>query len=113
LSLTKVAILLLYIHIFTLMWVRRAGQIILAIVIVTSLWAVAATLTACIPLQAFWDPSIRPSFCQPYQVWWGNTGLHMVTDFLIFLLPLPAVWKLRLPLKQKVILFGVFALGFL
>jgi hypothetical protein len=35
-----------------------------------------------------------------------------VTDFLIFLLPMPVVWTIKLPRRQKFILSAVFGFGF-
>jgi hypothetical protein len=39
--------------------------------------------------------------------------LNIFLDFVIILLPLPTVWGLRLPKKQKRALIAVFMLGFL
>lgn len=46
-------------------------------------------------------------------MWWGNAILLLVTDFVVFLVPLPAVWTLRMARKQKYMLLGIFGLGFL
>ncbi|KAK1829511.1 hypothetical protein QBC39DRAFT_125812 [Podospora conica] len=111
---SKLSILFLYIHIFTYKWARLAGQVLMAIVILTSVFMLVATVTACIPLEAYWNFFIpRESvYCHPQGYWWANTGMHMVTDFLIFLLPLPVVWGIRLPRRQKFMLFSIFGLGF-
>ncbi len=74
LALTKISILLLYLTIFTFQWTRRACWIVLAIVIITNLWATATTLTYCIPLQATWDYRVKARFCQSQEAWWANTG---------------------------------------
>ncbi|KAF2174994.1 hypothetical protein K469DRAFT_703488 [Zopfia rhizophila CBS 207.26] len=42
-----------------------------------------------------------------------NAGLNIFTDFLIVLLPIPAIISLQLPRKQKIGVGLVFALGFL
>ncbi|KAK3693354.1 hypothetical protein B0T22DRAFT_496179 [Podospora appendiculata] len=109
---SKVSILLLYIYLFTFKWARLAGQILLGIVLVSHAYMVATTFTACIPLQSYWDFTIPKQYCHAQAVWWSNTGLHMTTDYLIFLLPMPVVWSIMLPRRQKFILFGVFGLGF-
>ena len=109
----KMSILLLYLQIFTHFWVRRATQVILALVVITNIWSVVVTLTACIPLAAFWDLSIQGAYCHPVSFFWANTGMHMGTDYLIFIAPLPAIWGLTLPRRQKIVLVGIFALGFL
>ena len=110
---TKISILCLYLHVFTYQWVRRAGQVILGIVIVTNIYSVIAIFLACVPLQAYWDYRVPSTYCHRQSIWWSNTGLHMATDFLIFLLPMPVVWRLKLPARQKYVLFGIFGLGFL
>ncbi len=113
LGFSKISILLLYLHIFTFQWVRRAVQLVLVIVILSILYTLIAVFTACIPLQAYWDISITDKYCHPQTVWWANTGLLMTTDFLIFLLPMPVVWTLSLPRRQKYALVAIFGMGFL
>jgi hypothetical protein len=39
--------------------------------------------------------------------------INIVVDFVLILLPLPTVWSLWLPLRQKCALSAVFMLGFL
>ncbi|KAK4129796.1 hypothetical protein N657DRAFT_653079 [Parathielavia appendiculata] len=107
LACSKIAILLLYIHLFTFKWARLAGQALLSLVVLSHLFMAAVTFTACIPLHSYWDFTVEKRYCHPQSMWWSNTGLHMVTDFLIFLLPMPIVWTLNLPRRQKLILSAV------
>ncbi|KAK3900077.1 hypothetical protein C8A05DRAFT_17579 [Staphylotrichum tortipilum] len=113
LAFSKLAILLLYIHLFTFKWARVAGQVLFGIVVVSHLYMALVTFTACIPLNSYWDFTVPKKYCHPQSVWWSNTGLHMVTDFLIFLLPMPVVWTIKLPRRQKLILSAVFGFGFI
>lgn len=39
--------------------------------------------------------------------------LAISTDLLIFIVPIPAIWPLKLPRRQKVVLVGIFTIGFL
>ncbi|KAI9702567.1 MAG: hypothetical protein M1836_001047 [Candelina mexicana] len=45
----------------------------------------------------------------------GNTqgGVNVASDFYIFCLPIPAVWKLQLPLRKKLGVLATFATGLL
>lgn len=116
LAFSKLSILFLYIHIFAFKWARLGGQILMGIVIVTTIWQLGVLATACIPLAAYWDykiPMTQQVYCHPQNLWWSNTTMHMVTDFLIFLLPMPIVWNIMLPRRQKFILYGVFGFGFI
>ncbi|EXF74152.1 hypothetical protein CFIO01_08783 [Colletotrichum fioriniae PJ7] len=77
----------------------------LSVVIISFIW--------CIPLEGFWDRSV-PAKCLPQQVLFYLFGAcSIVTDILIFLLPLPALIQLKLPRTQKLYLLGIFSLGFL
>jgi len=69
-------------------------------------------MTLCIPLQAYWDSSIHGD-CKPISYMWAAIGLHIATDFLIFLIPIPVVWSMIIPIRQKIGLILIFALGFL
>ncbi|KAL1843194.1 hypothetical protein VTJ49DRAFT_2745 [Mycothermus thermophilus] len=112
LSLTKVSICLLYLTIFTFEWAQRASWVVLFIVVASNLTAFVSTLTYCLPLEAAWNPAVEPWFCHSDEMWWANAALAIVTDFLIFILPMPFLAPLKLPRRQKVIVVGVFAIGF-
>ncbi|KAK4223447.1 hypothetical protein QBC38DRAFT_487658 [Podospora fimiseda] len=110
---SKISILLLYIHLFTLRWARLAGQSLLGIVVLSHLYMILVTFTACIPLVSYWDFRVTKKYCHPQAVWWSNTALHMITDFFIFMLPMPVVWGIQVARRQKLVLMGVFGFGFL
>ncbi|KAM0328593.1 hypothetical protein ACHAQA_005001 [Verticillium albo-atrum] len=89
---TKVSILCLYIRIFTYQGVQLLSKILLAIVVVSHTWIIVSILTT-------------------FHVFWANAALNMTTDVLIFLLPLPVIFRLRIPRRQKLILYLVFLLA--
>lgn len=111
----KVSILCLYIRVLTYDYIRLAAKILLGIVLFSHAWIFAAILTTCVPLNAFWDHLARDQgtyYCHPGSVFWSNFGLHVGTDFLIFLLPLPVIFRLRVVRRQKIGLCIVFLLAF-
>ncbi|KAB5531355.1 hypothetical protein GE09DRAFT_383598 [Coniochaeta sp. 2T2.1] len=116
LTFTKISILLLYKRIFTYPgWIKRTIKIVLFVVMAIGVWLIASVCTACVPLEAFWNwwiVFVRPTYCQPPNLWWANAGLHISTDVVIVLLPMPVLSTLRLPRRQKLAVMGVFALGF-
>ncbi|KAF9877143.1 hypothetical protein CkaCkLH20_05409 [Colletotrichum karsti] len=115
LTLTKVSILLLYIRILTYDLVRLLGKVLLGVVLVSHTWIIVSILTTCIPLSAAWDydPANPPVYCHPVPVFWVNAMLHLLTDFMIFMLPLPVISSMSLPRRQKMGLYFVFCLAFL
>jgi hypothetical protein len=109
---SKTSILLLYIHALVHDYTRKATYVALAIVTTYNLWGLGMYATMCVPLAKTWDPSI-PGTCHPWKVWWALTYLHIITDFLIFLIPIPVVSRMTIPIHQKLGLLIVFATGFL
>jgi len=106
--------MLLYIRIWKFPGVRRAAYALLALVMIYNILVIAMVATACIPLRAFWDFELmQTSYCHHKNVWWANTYMHIIVDFLIYLLPMPVIFKVRFQRRQKVLLFVLFAFGFL
>jgi hypothetical protein len=84
----------------------------LAIVVIYNAWGLGMYLSMCIPIASFWDHSIE-GYCHPHSVWWALTYLHIITDFMIFLIPIPVVVTMMIPMRQKLGLLGVFTVGLL
>lgn len=84
--------------------------------IIVMAWSIASLLIAifsCVPVEGFWDQSVK-AYCIPEHPWWEiNSAGNVITDFAVFCLPLPTLWKLHLPRGQKIALMGIFCLGFL
>ncbi|KAK4188146.1 hypothetical protein QBC35DRAFT_383311 [Podospora australis] len=112
LGFSKISICLLYLTIFTLEWARRLSYGVLAIVVVHLVWVLISCFTFCVPLESIWNYDIQSTFCQPQNTWWANTGMAILTDILIFCIPMPFVGPLKLPRRQKIVVVGIFAMGF-
>jgi hypothetical protein len=67
---------------------------------------------ACLPLASI-VPSMAGKCLNAVPVWYTSTVLNIATDFLIFSVPLPYVYKLSMPTKEKILVLGIFSLGFL
>ncbi|KAK3356325.1 hypothetical protein B0T25DRAFT_450380, partial [Lasiosphaeria hispida] len=109
---TKISICSLYLTIFTIDWVRRACITLLVIVSISSAWSIIAVAAATVPLSALLDISIAATFAQSEATWWSIAGLNIVTDLLIFTLPVSIVSTLKLQRRQKVLVVDTFAIGF-
>lgn len=79
-------------------------------------WAVTLSVLlplVCTPVDAFWDTSVQGKCLNQLAIWYVMAAINLVTDFVVFSLPLPVVKSLQLPKRQKIMLMGVFCLGFL
>ncbi|CAK7213668.1 hypothetical protein SBRCBS47491_001883 [Sporothrix bragantina] len=107
----KISFLLQYDRIFQADGIRTVcfGMMIFVVV-----WAIVQGLLlglACVPLSLLLPTTAR--WCLPtLPVWYASAAVHMVTDAIIFLVPLPSVVRLQLPLRQKLAVLSIFCLGF-
>ncbi|KAH7140948.1 hypothetical protein EDB81DRAFT_654823 [Dactylonectria macrodidyma] len=71
-------------------------------------------LVMCVPLEGAWDPKVDAK-CIPNItiMWYFNGVFNTIGDLFILTLPIPALWRLQLPRRQKAYLLFVFCLGFL
>ncbi|KAH9907032.1 hypothetical protein F4778DRAFT_610250 [Xylariomycetidae sp. FL2044] len=72
----------------------------------------------CFPPALFWDMTgtvvgkcIAPASQQAFYD--ANGALNIVLDLAIYITPIPVLWKVQIPKRQKIALIGVFCLGFL
>lgn len=77
----------------------------------TAVQGVLLTIT-CIPLATI-QPSTASWCLDTLPIWEFTSAVGLITDFGIFLLPLPGIWKLPIATRQRMVLFGIFGLGFL
>lgn len=76
-----------------------------------SLSTVLATVFNCVPVAASWDFTIPATCIDSTKFFWVSASINVVTDVALLLLPLPLVWKLQMPSKQKTLISLVFVLG--
>lgn len=112
LTLTKLSILFQFYRVFVGKKIRLAIWIMVGITTVYGLWSVLSNAFLCSPVSFFWDLEIKGGHCMSEMgVWFANASLNIITDLMIFALPMPALKQLQLPRGQKIGLMGVFALG--
>jgi hypothetical protein len=64
-------------------------------------------------LAGFWDVRIPHHCIDQIKFELAAAMLNIVIDLAIMVLPLPTIWSLQLPNRQKWALSGVFMLGML
>ncbi|KAJ5380858.1 uncharacterized protein N7496_003286 [Penicillium cataractarum] len=108
---TKMSILLQYRRVFSTPKMRLACNLLIAFLAVYGTWTIVSAWANCVPLAKFWDPTV-PGFCfNKEALWFSNSAIHILTDILILVYPMPVLRSLQLPKRQKFALMGVFALG--
>lgn len=72
---------------------------------------VTTMIFQCRPLNRVWDPTIKADCIDISKVWIVMASLNVLTDFLLFCLPLPQLWKLQMRRETKLQLIGIFSIG--
>ncbi|KAI7490449.1 hypothetical protein KC351_g612 [Hortaea werneckii] len=111
-SVTKASILMQYLRIFSNPRVRILCYCLLVALLPAVLWAVLGGTLLCRPVSKLWDPAVKAGRCMSAEKYWLSVaGLDIGLGVLVLVLPLPGIWGLRLPRRQKVALVVVFLLG--
>ncbi len=109
----KISIVLMYRRIFVSPGMRRATLAALLFLVAWSVCVIVSLGMICVPIEKLWDDTVDGQ-CELFvPVFFATASINTATDLLIFALPLPAIWKLALPLKQKLIIALILCLGFL
>jgi hypothetical protein len=112
LTATKLTFLLQY---HRILGTGQMRKVIIAAFIFVALWSISQLLVViftCTPIEKFWLPE-TPGTCIPnIPFWYYNAAGNIVTDVIVFVLPLPVLSRLNLRRGAKLGLIGVFCLGF-
>lgn len=115
LVLVKISVTLMYRRIFVTRVMRIVTTTTLVFLFAWGPASIFSLAFICVPAEKFWDLSAEgQSHCKPMlPIFLACSVTNMITDFFIFLVPLPSIWNLQLPLKQKIVLGFALCLGFL
>ncbi|KAI3328677.1 hypothetical protein F4824DRAFT_482649 [Ustulina deusta] len=113
---TKLSIVLFYRRIFR---GNLFSIISLILLVVISAWGISfffATLLECIPTSQAWESLYgtpeHDKYCYQYLPMFKATAIsNMIVDIGILSVPIPIVWKLKIPTKQKIAVSVIFLLG--
>jgi hypothetical protein len=100
-------------NVFYHSWVRPSSYVVFAEIVISQVWSYCVIFTACRPIEAFWNSRVTDAVCNPPHYFLANQYLAIATDIIMFFLPMPVVWNLKMRWKQKLLLLGLFSLGFL
>ncbi|KAK2030459.1 hypothetical protein LX32DRAFT_662538 [Colletotrichum zoysiae] len=100
---------------YRVMVVPRLRKIYAVALLIVGAWSTSQLFISalqCLPVSGFWDKSVKAKCIPNEPQWYVNAAGNIITDVAVFALPMPIFWHLRLPRKQKILLMGIFSLGF-
>ncbi|KAK4041921.1 hypothetical protein C8A01DRAFT_34028 [Parachaetomium inaequale] len=113
---TKLSIVVFYRRIFRGKVFSIISSILLGVV---AAWGVAfffATLFECMPIPMVWKTLFgtpdHQAVCYNYlPMFWATAISNMIIDVVILALPMPFVWRLNMPRRQRAAVSAIFLLG--
>ena len=110
--LPKLAILSMYLRIFTTRSYRMSVYVLAAVLIMAFLAGGLTGLLGCRPLAFFWDPTIPGGHCININAFFRWISLpNILTDIAMLILPQPLIWTLQITRNQKIGLTLTFLTG--
>lgn len=114
LGVIKFSCLLSYWRIFKpnqkIRWALQASMTLLVCAYVGMFFA---SLFECWPLATNWEPAISRGHCLKPKggVPYVSGTINVVSDIVVLVLPIPAIWSLKMDLRRKLRLVAIFSVG--
>ncbi|KAI9672493.1 MAG: hypothetical protein M1817_003259 [Caeruleum heppii] len=110
----KLSWLLLYLRLSPARWYRICIFTLLAILAIYHFIGMMVVAFACSPVRKSWDLTVQGGTCVDSNVnVIFSAAFNVVTDIALLVLPMPTVWAMQLPARQRLALTGVFMTGIL
>jgi hypothetical protein len=111
-ALPKLAVLNVYLSIFTARWARYTLLATGFIIVSNALVYIPTTITQCTPMEFLWNQSIPGGKCNNVTLHYSLASLpNIVTDLVMLVLPIPIVWNLQLEKTTKAGVLATFLSG--
>jgi hypothetical protein len=107
----KMSMLFLYTRIFSVAHFRKSSYAVMVVVVGYFITFMALFMTNCVPLYHLWHP-VPGGWCREVTIEeYTSVAFNLVIDLAIVILPMPALWRLQMPLRNKVYVSIMFSIG--
>jgi hypothetical protein len=110
-ALAKSSILVSFLRLIPFGRMRWATWGTLIIVVLWGISLTFATIFACRPVHGYWTYTNTDHCTDEGTRLLVISIVNIVTDIIVIAIPMGAFWRLRIPIRQKIILFGLLSLG--
>lgn len=109
----KLSILHLYYVIFVNPKFRWGCFVVMGLTAAYCFSNILQNLLLCRPIQYNWDKTIDGHCSPSYYPYVSSASINMGLDVIIFLLPIPMLWRLQMDSRRKIYLCLIFGVGIL
>lgn len=113
----KISVLLMLRRVQTDKLWRRFSWVLMGVIIIITVYSMAASLTHCIPLYKAWDllGAVKGGKCWPDKAarahLFAVAAISFITDVIVALLPITFLRKVQRPIRERIIIGALMALG--
>lgn len=108
----KLSVLFLYVTLMPMRKMIIPARIFGGFIIVWNVANIITQFCICRPFAMNWDQTIPGGKCGSQQHFYFAMGIvNIATDVVMLALPMPFLFKLQLPLRKKLAVMGMFAIG--
>lgn len=88
-----------------------ACYVLLLLILGATAWGVFGVVFLCKPVQQYWNLRVLGTCMNAETHFLSTSSIGIALDWMIWILPIPVVGRLKLPRRQKLSLLVVFGLG--
>jgi hypothetical protein len=77
---------------------------------VTITWTFLIMLQ-CNPVARAWDTTLPGTCVNMTAVFYSHAGINILLDFIVYVMPIPMLWGVNRPLRDRLALIVIFAVG--
>ncbi|KAK4455337.1 hypothetical protein QBC34DRAFT_67050 [Podospora aff. communis PSN243] len=109
----KFSILCMYLRFAVTATLRRACYGMIAFHALFGIVSIIVTLAQCTPLHKMWDltGTVAGTCINTTAFFYFTSGTNIITDIIIFALPIKTLLGIQRPLNEKIALVGIFCIG--
>ena len=83
----------------------------LAVIVMFGISSILLGIFTCTPISYYWTGTGNGHCINKQAFWFSNAALNIITDIILWSMPIPVLRSLQLPRKQKYGLMIIFAVG--
>ena len=110
-SFAKISLLIFYLRLSPQRWFRWSIWGVIAFIFGYTVGIFFGLIFSCSPISVSWDITVTGECINRPALYIATAVSNIISDIILFVLPMPMVVKLQLPLKQKLGLFFIFGVG--
>lgn len=108
----KLALCIFYLRISPQRWLRISVFATMTIISCYTIGLFFAFVFGCQPIEKNYNALITEGHCIDAAALYISTAVvNIMSDVMLFILPMPMIFNLQMPLKQKLGLFFMFGIG--